>query len=156
MAVSENRGTLFGLGIKGVPRYPYLWKFASASCREAFGASRPGSGLLPPNPYLPAGKNLWRTPSPPALWDPPPPPIAWRSCKPMPWRVPPVGGSHETPPTPSNTLDLQPPYEPRPGPFLPFFCRNPLSSFPVLGPARLPRRRARALTIKSNLGTPNN
>ena len=35
------------------------YKFASASCREASGTSRPGSGLLPPPP-------------PPALWDPVP------------------------------------------------------------------------------------
>ena len=39
-----------------------------------------------------------------------------------------------------------PPQPPNPPP-LPFL-RNPLSSFPVLGPARLPRRRAQAFTTK--------
>ena len=44
-------------------------QFASASCREASGTSRPGSGLLPPNPTLPPTPNFL-TPAPP----PPPPP----------------------------------------------------------------------------------
>ena len=83
-----------------------------------------------------------------------PPPTAWRSCKPMPWRVPPVGGSYRggasktptPPPHPPHTTP--PPTSPPPPPPLnlaalpPLFLRNPLSSFPVLGPARLPRRRA--------------
>ena len=51
--------------------YIYIYKvFASASCREAFGTSRHGSVCPPPPPC--------ETP--------------W-SCKPMPWVVPPVGGS---------------------------------------------------------------
>ena len=98
--------------------------FASASCRKASGTSRPGSGLPPSPQPLPHTEFC----GPPlALWDPPPPPIAWRSFKPMPWRVPPVGGSYRgsaskshrhappTPPppplkpqTPSTTWTLPP------------------------------------------------
>ena len=46
------------------------------------------------------------TPPPPPPCPVGPPPIPWRSCKPMPWRVPLVGGSYrgsasKNPPTPS-------------------------------------------------------
>ena len=47
-----------------------VYKFASASCREAFGTSRPGSGLLPPNPTLPAIPNFV-TDLPPPCGTPP-------------------------------------------------------------------------------------
>ena len=79
----------------------------------------------------------------------------------MPLGVPLVGGSYrgsasKTPrtpphpnppprPTPPLIPPLIPPRPPPPAPpALPFL---PLSSFPVLGPARLPRRRAQAFTI---------
>ena len=56
---------------------PWAWalaalKFASASCREAFGTSRHGSGLLPPNPTLPSVPNFVTHPHPPNPVGPPP------------------------------------------------------------------------------------
>ena len=42
----------------------------SSTWREASGTSRPGSGLLPPNPTLPPMPNFL-TPPPPPLWEPP-------------------------------------------------------------------------------------
>ena len=88
-------------------------EFASASCREASGTSRPGSGLL---------HAKFSDATPPHTPPPPPP---------------------------------SPPPDPPPPPALPFplFLRNPLSSFPVLAPARLPRRRAQAFTIMTPLAT---
>ena len=63
--------------------------------------------------------------------------------------VAPTGGSASKPPPPpplppSPLPPLPPSFNPA---ALPPFLRNPLSSFPVLGPARLPRRRAQAFTI---------
>ena len=90
---------------------------------------------------------------------PPPPPrpvgpqIAWRSCKPMPWRVPPVGGSYRgsaskpppnPPPSPLPPPSPHPPSTPfNPAALPPLFLQNPLSPFPVLGPARGARKRLR-------------
>ena len=48
---------------------PHRTYGCSASCREASGTSRPGSGLLPPNPTFP----------PRPVGPPPPPLLAWRS-----------------------------------------------------------------------------
>ena len=104
--------------------HPNSLQFASASCREAFGTSRPGSGLLPPNPTLLPMPNFL-TPPPPPPRPVGPPPIPWRSCKPMAWRVPPVGGSYSLPP----------PFNPR-CPSSPFFAKPSfLLSRPGAGPA---------------------
>ena len=54
-------------------------------------------------------------------------------------------------PAPRPTPPHPPPHPPPPSALPPLFLRNPLSSFPVLGPARLPRRRAQAFTITFRL-----
>ena len=104
---------LQGCRLKGSHSVCIPSMFASASCREASGTSRPGSGLLPPNPM----PNFLTPPPPPppALWDPP------RSL----WRVPLV--SEALPPTPPPPHPLCP---------FPFFAKPSfLLSCPGAGPA---------------------
>ena len=112
------------------------------------------------SPRLPAEKRLEqadpdRASFPPTqcqiFWDPPQSlgGAANRCCGGFRLWVAPTGGVPQkpAPPPPHPTPPLTPPLTPPPPPSaLPPFLRNPLS-FPVLGPARLPRRRAQAFTI---------
>ena len=109
-------------------------RFASASCQDVWSKQ---TRIGPPSPQ----------PNPKFCGGPPPPPVG-----PPPHRLEiqtdavegpacrrPTGKTHKNQPhpltwtlqTPLNPLNL--PTTPGPGPFLPCCCRNPLSSFPVLG-----------------------